>query len=169
VRNNIILIGMPASGKSTLGVMLAKELSLGFIDTDIFIQKAEERSLQAIVDNEGHMRLREIEERVLLGIEAENCVVATGGSAAYSDPAMRHLGTRSTVVFLDVPLNVLTERMHNFATRGIAKHPDQTFEDLFNERRALYLRYADITIDCMDKHHEAVMAELKQRIQAVRS
>ncbi len=166
MKNNIVLIGMPASGKSTVGVLLAKRISYGFIDTDLLIQEEEQRSLQDIVDTEGHMVLRDIEERVCLSVDVSNMVIATGGSAAYSGAAMQHLGTGSTVVFLDTPISELTARIHNYATRGIAKHPDQTFEDLFHERGVLYRRYADITIDCRGKDHEAVVEELKQRLLA---
>jgi shikimate kinase len=161
MKNNVILIGMPASGKSTIGVLLAKRTSRRFMDTDLVIQEAEGRSLQAIVDTDGHMALRDIEERILLGIDTSNSVIATGGSAAYSEAAMRHLGDGSVVAFLDVPIDELVARIHNYATRGIAKHPDQTFEDLFHERGALYRRYADITIDCMGKNHEEVVTELQ--------
>lgn len=145
-KSNIILIGMPGSGKSTVGVILAKMLAKRYLDTDILLQNIEKRSLQDIVDKEGHMVLREIEQRVLLGIHCRHHIVATGGSAAYSDPAMRHLQQDGIIVFLHADLATLDRRIHNYQTRGLAKRPDQSFQDLFEERLALYEKYADITV-----------------------
>jgi shikimate kinase len=144
---NIVLIGMPGSGKSTVGIILAKMLARPFLDTDILIQLLEKRSLQDIIDREGHMALREIEERVLLDVKCENHVIATGGSAAYSKRAMLHLKKNALIVFLDASLKTLKSRIHNYETRGLAKSPEQSFADLFHERFELYNRYADITID----------------------
>ncbi|CAG37228.1 shikimate kinase [Desulfotalea psychrophila] len=145
-KSNIILIGMPGSGKSTVGVILAKTLGMEFVDTDILIQSAENRTLQTIVDNEGHIVLREIEERVLLTVDHKKHIVATGGSAAYSEAAMLHLKEDGIIVFLHADLAALCARIHNYETRGIAKRPEQSFDDLFAERLALYKKYADITI-----------------------
>ena len=144
--DNLILIGMPGSGKSTVGVLLAKRTARAFVDTDLLIQTAVGRPLQDIVDRDGYVELRRIEEEVLLGIECRSHVVATGGSAVYSDKAMRHLKTGGRVVFLDVDLQSLQERVGDFSQRGLAKRPDQTFAELFAERGALYRRYADITV-----------------------
>jgi|WetSurMetagenome_2_1015567.scaffolds.fasta_scaffold289011_2 shikimate kinase len=146
-RKNIILIGMPGSGKSTVGVILAKRLSLGFIDTDLLIQQDQNRTLQEIVDRDGYMALRTIEEKILLKLSSVNHVIATGGSAAYSAPAMDHLRAIGAVVFLNVDIPTLEARVRDFATRGLAKRPDQTLEELFEERYSLYVKYADITID----------------------
>ena len=143
---NIILIGMPGSGKSTVGVILAKMLAKRYLDTDILLQNIEKRSLQDIVDKEGHMALRKVEQKVLLGIQCRNHVVATGGSAAYSEPAMMHLKSTGVIVFLHADLPTLNRRIHNYETRGLAKRPDQSFQDLFDERLALYEKYADITV-----------------------
>lgn len=151
MKNNIILIGMPGSGKSTVGIILAKLASKSFIDTDILIQQEEERSLQQIIDSYGHMELRRIEERVLLGINCINHVISTGGSAAYSEPAMKHLQSGGLIIFLHADLTTLRERIDNFDTRGLAKRPDQSFEDLFQERHMLYTKYADITVE--SSHH----------------
>ncbi len=145
-KSNIILIGMPGSGKSTVGVILAKMLAKRYLDTDILLQNIEKRSLQDIVDNDGHMALREVEQRVLLSIHCRNHIVATGGSAAYSEPAMMHLKKNGIVVFLHADLPALKQRIHNYQTRGLAKRPDQSFQDLFEERLALYEKYADITV-----------------------
>jgi shikimate kinase len=146
--SNIVLVGMPGSGKSTVGVILAKRASMDFVDTDILIQCSEGRSLQDIVDTEGHMVLRRIEERVLLRLECRNHVIATGGSAVYSQAAMEHLRAGGVIVFLEVDLATLEARIHDYETRGLAKRPDQTMEDLFDERSTLYSKYADLTVHC---------------------
>ncbi len=146
IKSNIVLIGMPGSGKSTTGVILAKALGKEYIDTDILIQKEQHRTLQEIIDKDGHMALRDIEENVLLRVCCKNHVIATGGSAAYSHPAMTHLKKDGLTLFLHADLNALKSRIHNYETRGLAKRPDQSFQDLFDERSELYDKYADITI-----------------------
>lgn len=157
---NLILIGMPGSGKSTVGVLLAKRTARDFVDTDLLIQTAVGRPLQDIVDSEGYEALRRIEEEVLLDIDCRNHVIATGGSAVYSDKAMRHLKTGGRVVFLDVDLERLEERVGDFSQRGLAKRPDQTFEELFDERGALYRRYADITVQGAGLDQDEVCEEI---------
>lgn len=147
-RSNIILIGMPGAGKSTVGVILAKLTARDFVDTDLLIQTAHGRPLQDIVDKDGYIALRRAEEEILLGLAVQNHVIATGGSAVYSDPSMQHLKENGIVVFLDVSLAVLESRVGNYSRRGLAKRPDQSFEELFEERSALYLKYADITLKC---------------------
>jgi shikimate kinase len=153
----VVLIGMPGAGKSTIGILLAKELGLDFIDTDVSIQVREGRTLQNITDQQGYLALRSIEEQVLLAEDISGKVVSTGGSAVYSEAGMAHLKQDATVVFLDVPLAELEQRISNFNTRGIARRPDQSFEDLFEERSVLYKRYADIRIDCSTLHIEEVL------------
>lgn len=164
-KSNIILIGMPGSGKSTVGVILAKMIRKRYLDTDILLQNIAKRSLQDIVDQDGHMALRAIEQKVLLHVKCKNHVVATGGSAAYSDPAMTHLKNNGIVVFLHASLAALRQRIHNYNTRGLAKRPDQSFQDLFDERLALYEKYADITIKSsnltQDQVCEAIAAQVK--------
>lgn len=146
-KSNIVLIGMPGSGKSTVGIILAKQVTKRFLDTDILIQNLAGKSLQSIVNEEGHMALREIEEKVLLSVRCKNHIIATGGSAAYSEPAMLHLKKNGVIVFLQTDLDELKSRIHNYETRGLAKRPDQSFQDLFSERESLYRKYADITVD----------------------
>lgn len=143
--SNIVLIGMPGSGKSTVGVILAKMASLDFVDTDILIQRAG-KSLQEIIDADGYLVLRRIEEEVLLKLDCCDHVIATGGSAVYSPAAISHLKEDGVIVFLDVDIETLQSRIRNYETRGLAKRPDQTLEELFAERLALYREYADITI-----------------------
>ena len=162
--SNIILIGMPGAGKSTVGVILAKHSSRDFVDTDVLIQVREGRTLQQIVDTEGQMELRRIEEAVLLSLKCQNHAIATGGSAVYSDAAMQHLKANGIAVFLHVEIEELRKRLSNFETRGIARRPDQTFEDLFSERHVLYKRYADLTIECMGKSQEDLSREIHERL-----
>jgi shikimate kinase len=158
--SSIVLIGMPGAGKSTVGVLLAKLTCRSFVDTDVLIQSQEGRPLQEIVDKDGHLVLRAIEEQVIIGHGCMGCVIATGGSAVYSPIAMAHLKHHGTVVFLDVDLVTLEERVRDLDTRGLAKRPDQSFRDLYEERTPLYRQYADITIDCEGLSHEEVCAKI---------
>jgi shikimate kinase len=162
--SNVVLIGMPGAGKSTIGVILAKMTSRDFVDTDVVIQTSQGRSLQDIVDKDGHIALRQVEEEVLLGISVHNHVIATGGSAAYSEPAMIHLKSNGVTIFLDVGLDTLEARVRDFSTRGLAKRPDQSFEELFDERLELYKRYADITIKCAGLNQEEVCEKIQEEI-----
>ncbi len=164
-RTNIILIGMPGSGKNTIGVILAKMLAKSFLDSDILIQSQEKRALQEIVNHEGHMVLRAIEEQVLLSITCENHVIATGGSAAYSETAMNHLKQQGYIVFLHTDLPILQARIGNYENRGLAKRPDQSFQDLFTERLELYEKYANITIRSSKLSHEQVCEEIIRNLQ----
>lgn len=146
MKDNIVLIGMPGTGKSTVGLLLAKTLGKDFVDSDILIQVREGKTLQQIMDENDYLHLRQIEEEVLTDIHGNNLVIATGGSAVYSEVAMAHLANNGTIVYLDTPLTVLRQRIRDYDTRGIARRPDQSFEELFAERTALYRRYADITV-----------------------
>ncbi|MGO1693932.1 MAG: shikimate kinase [Marinobacter sp.] len=143
---NLIFVGMPGSGKSTVGVLIAKRLGLGFLDTDLLIQQETGRTLQDIVDEDGHVALREAEEQVLLSVNVQRHVISTGGSAVYSDKAMAHLKTGGTVVFLDISLDTMIARIGDYSLRGISKRPDQSLLELYKERSTLYARYADLTI-----------------------
>lgn len=162
--DNIVLIGMPGAGKSTVGVILAKQTARAFVDTDLLIQTTEHRSLQCIVDAEGPFALRRIEERVLLGLDCRDHVVATGGSAVYSRPAMAHLRAGGVIVFLDVDLPTLSDRVRDFDTRGLAKRPDQSLADLFEERQALYRESADVVVECRGLSQEQVCAAIRARL-----
>jgi shikimate kinase len=164
-RPNLILIGMPGAGKSTVGVILAKQTLRDYVDTDVLIQTSQGRTLQEIVDEDGYAGLRRIEEDILLGLSVHNHVIATGGSAVYSDPAMDYLKSCGIAIFLDVDLATLESRVHDFGTRGLAKRPEQSFSDLFEERFTLYRKYADITIKCADMSQEEVCRRIIEKVE----
>ncbi len=164
-KTNIILIGMPGSGKSTVGIILAKLLQKRFLDTDILIQNYTKKTLQEIVDSQGHMCLREIEEKVLLKIRCHNHIIATGGSAAYSTSAMNHLRNNGHIIFLHTELATLKGRIHNYANRGLAKRREQTLEDLFMERQALYEKFTDIIIKTTHSTQDQVCDNIRQKLQ----
>ena len=161
---SIVLIGMPGAGKSTLGILLAKELGMGFVDTDVAIQVREGRTLQEILDSSNYLNLRRIEEQVLLSEEIHRKVVATGGSAVYSEAGMARLKDGATVVFLDVPLEELQQRISNFDSRGIARKPNQSLKSLFEERCKLYRHYADIAVDCNQQSLEQSLKSVTQQL-----
>ena len=132
------------------------------MDTDLLIQTTHSRSLQEIIDEFGHQRLRDIEEEVLLTLDVESHVVATGGSVVYSDVAMKHLKRNGLLVFLDVELDELERRVGDYRNRGIAKREDQSFEDLFEERGCLYRKYADHTISSKGLSAEMIGEQIVQ-------
>ena len=145
---NIILIGMPASGKSTAGVLLAKTVGYGFIDTDLLIQNEQKSLLCDIIAAKGAEEFIKIEETVLSDLWAERCVVATGGSAVYGERAMRHLKEIGTVVYLKLGEKTIEKRLKNIVLRGVVmRRSGETVADLYAERVPLYEKYADITVD----------------------
>ncbi len=168
-RKSIILIGMPGAGKSTIGVLLAKQMGLGFSDTDVAIQVREAKTLQQILDESDYLKLRGIEEDVLLTTDIDSKVIATGGSAVYSEAGMQRLRESGCTVFLDVPLEVLTQRIHNYEQRGIARRPEQSFAELFSERRALYSKFADIHIPCANLTTQAVVDAIAAQLEKNKS
>lgn len=147
MKSNIILIGMPGVGKSTVGVILAKILGFKFIDTDLIIQQKEKRLLKDIISSEGVDGFIDIENRINSQLEAENSVIATGGSVVYGDKAMKHFSEIGTIVYLKLDYRKLRYRLGNIRNRGVVIRPGQRLSDLYNERIKLYEKYADITID----------------------
>ncbi len=159
-KDNIILVGMPASGKSTVGVILAKILGYSFVDADIVIQEKEGRKLSEIIETEGIDGFIEIENRVNAGIEAQKTVIATGGSAVYGKEAMEHYKNIGRVVYLKVDMDHLTKRLNDVKQRGVVMRDGQTLISLYNERSVLYEKYADITIDEKNHSMEEVVADI---------
>ncbi len=146
---NIILIGMPASGKSTAGVLLAKAIGYGFIDTDLLIQNRERALLCDIIREKGTEEFLRIEEEVNSELWAERCVIATGGSVIYGEKAMLHLKQMGTVVYLKLGEPALEKRLKNIFRRGVVmRTPGETVAQLYAERVPLYEKYADVTLDC---------------------
>lgn len=143
---NLILIGMPGAGKSTLGVILAKTLGMHFVDVDIRIQETEGTLLQNIINEKGNDYFKMLEEKVLCEISAENTVISTGGSAIYYPKAMQYLKENGIVVYIDVELDEIERRLDNISTRGITLEKGQTIKDLYDIRVPLYEKYADMTL-----------------------
>ena len=148
--NNYILIGMPGAGKSTIGVLLAKALGAEFIDTDLVIQQKTGKLLRDIISQEGNEAFKKIEEEVNASVEAENSVIAPGGSAIYSPTAMEHFRNIGTVIYLKLDYETVAERLGDLAARGVVLDNGQTLSDLYQERIPLYEKYADITVDADD-------------------
>lgn len=152
-KSNIVLIGMPGAGKSTVGVVLAKTAALEFVDTDLLIQKQTGKKLQEIIDNDGIDEFLKTEGEIISRVDCKNSVIATGGSAVFSESAMNNLRRDGVIVFLDVPLAEIKRRVDNITTRGIAMKSGETLETVYNERLPLYKKYADITVDLADTEH----------------
>lgn len=145
---NIVLIGMPGAGKSTVGVLLAKSLLLDFVDTDLIIQKKYSKALCDIIEEKGTQQFLQIENDVIYAENFSNCVIATGGSAVYGEKAMQKLKENAVTVYLSVPVEEIKRRISDIKTRGVAMKNGTTIEELFKERLPLYEKYADIKIDC---------------------
>lgn len=154
---NIVLIGMPGVGKSTVGVILAKELGYQFIDADLLIQKQGKRLLREIIAQEGVDGFIQIENQVNASIETDRTVIATGGSVVYGREAMEHLKKISTVVYLKLSYQALKKRLGNLKNRGVVLREGQTLRDLYEERVVLYEKYADIVIDEENKGIEETL------------
>ena len=147
VTKNIILIGMPGVGKSSVGVVLAKILGYRFLDSDLVIQEKEAKLLHEIISEKGLDGFISVENRINANIECEKCVVATGGSAVYGKEAMEHFKEIGTVVYLKSDYETIAERLGDLAARGVAMKDGQTLKDLYEERVPLYEKYADIIVD----------------------
>lgn len=154
--DTISLIGMPGAGKSTVGVVLAKLSGLRFVDTDLDIQVRAGATLQQLLERDGYLRLRELEQEVLLSIDLGGAIIATGGSAVYSNDAMHRLKAAGPVVYLEANLAMLQQRVAAAPLRGIACDASQGYADIFAERTPLYRRYADLVVDAGSGTAEAV-------------
>lgn len=160
MKKNIVLIGMPGAGKSTVGVLLAKSLGMDFCDTDILIQRQTGSTLQETINSKGIEEFLKIENSVLAGIELENTVIATGGSAVYGRQAMKNLSKNSIVIYLKIPVEIVKARLHNISTRGIALKNGDTIGSLFAERDPLYLKYSEITVESGNLDIEATVTKI---------
>ena len=145
--DNIILIGMPGAGKSTVGVLLAKTLGYAFLDTDLVIQQREGALLQPLVDSLGVEAFLDVEADAICSVECRGTVIAPGGGAVCRERAMSHLRALGRIVYLHLPLEELERRLSNISIRGIAMAPGETLADLFARRAPLYRNYADLTVD----------------------
>ena len=163
---NVILIGMPACGKSVTGVILAKSLKMNFIDADLLIQEKAGKSLQEIINNDGIDVFKKIEAEVLCSVDVHNTVIATGGSAVYYDGAMRHLKENGVVVYIEASLSTIKKRLKNIRTRGVAMEKGQTIDSLYEMRVPLYKKYADCTVRShryrAENTVEEIITELKK-------
>jgi shikimate kinase len=167
--DNIILIGMPAVGKSTVGVLLAKRLGYGFIDTDLMIQSGEQRRLHQIIETRGLTAFCDLEASYIRRLKARQTVIATGGSVVYRHQAMAYLDNLGITVFLDIEPAHLKHRLMDLEKRGVVLAPDQTIDDLYSERQPLYRKYSRATVSCTALQPEAVVAKLMSVIEATTS
>ena len=164
-KNNIILIGMPGSGKSTLGVVLAKKIGYSFIDSDIVIQDTYKKTLEQLIEENGDTGFIKIENDVNCLISPEHTIIATGGSAVYGSGAMKHLKEIGTVVYLRVSEMDLNERLGSLKERGVVSNGKTTVKEIFEDRKALYEKYADITVDLEGKTLRESVEELANCLQ----
>jgi len=163
-KKNIILIGMPGAGKSTVGVILAKRTGFQFIDTDLIIQAQEKCRLQQIIDAKGLKTFRKIEEQMLLDLHTEHSVIATGGSVIYSEKAMKAIGNTGSLIYIQVSLSALQKRIADIGQRGLVMSKDQTFEQLYQERTPLYEKFSHLTISGEGLNPEQIAAKVEKEI-----
>lgn len=162
--DNIVLIGMPGCGKSSVGVWLARLMGMAFVDTDDVLQAQQGQRLQPMIEERGIDAFLAMEEACVAGLSCAHSVIATGGSVVYGQKAMRHLHACGTVVYIKLPFDVIEQRLSNLATRGVTLRPGQSLRDLYDERIPLYEREADIVFEAenvpMDKTAELLAARL---------
>lgn len=162
-RENIVLIGMPGAGKSTVGVVLAKKLGCHFVDSDLVIQEKYGKLLHELIEEYGVEGFWKIENDVNASLMLENSVIATGGSVIYGKEAMEHLRNIGQVVYLKLPYEEIEERLGDLNARGVTLLPGQTLKDLYEERTPMYEKYAHVTIECSGKWLREIVAELARR------
>ena len=161
---NIILIGMPGVGKSTVGVVLAKNMGYSFVDCDLLIQEREGKLLHEIIDEQGLDGFQRVENEVNASIDARRSVIATGGSAVYGEAGMLHLKKNGMVVYLSLPCGELAGRLGDLSERGVAIREGQTLEELFAEREPLYEKYADVVVDCREKQIRQLVKQIREEL-----
>ena len=166
---NIVLIGMPGSGKSTIGVLVAKALGMDFLDVDLVIQQQEGKLLQELVDELGPQRFLDLEEDVVCALSCSGTVIAPGGSAVCRAGAARHLKQLGTMVYLHLPCEALIHRLSNMATRGIAMEPGQTLQDIYDYHTPIYQTWADVTVDAAGQALEETAAAVLSALHAPES
>lgn len=164
---NIVLIGMPGCGKSTVGVLLAKAMGFDFLDTDVLLQAREGKLLQQMIDEEGIDSFLRKEEEAVLSVSCDRTVIATGGSVVYSERAMESLRRKATVVYIELPYGEVERRLSNLATRGVTLRPGQTLRDLYEERVPLYRRSADWTLHADGLSIEQTVGALARRLEGM--
>ena len=157
---NIVLIGMPGAGKSTVGVVLAKNLGMSFMDSDLVIQEQEGKKLHEIIEECGSDGFIKVEERVNASLDPSNTIIATGGSVVYGAKAMEHLGEIGTICYLKLSYESIRDRLGDLAQRGVVLKDGQTLLDLYQERIPLYEKYAHIVLDCENKNIREVVNEI---------
>ena len=165
MKNNIVLIGMPGAGKSTVGVILAKLMGYKFIDSDLLIQRQEESLLKDIIKEKGLEGFIEIENKVNLEIKAEETIIATGGSVIYGKEAMSHLSNIGTVIYIKLSMENLKDRLGNMKQRGVALKRGQNLEDLYEERTPLYEKYSDIIVNSDGKSIEELLNIIIEKVR----
>ena len=165
--SNIVLIGMPGCGKSTVGVLLAKALGMDFLDTDVVLQAKEGRKLQQIIDEIGIESFLDKEQEAILGLNCDQTVIATGGSVVYRRSSMDHLHDKGVVVYIRLPYAEISRRLSNLATRGVTLRNGQTLYDLYQERIPLYEKEADVVFDTAGFDIEQTVAAIARRMEAI--
>ncbi len=162
---NIVLIGMPGVGKSTTGVVLAKNLGMSFIDSDLVIQEQKGKKLHELIEEHGLDGFLEIEEQVNCSISPRSAIISTGGSAVYSAAAMDHFNQIAIICYLKLSYEGIQERLGDLAERGVVLREGQTLKSLYDERTPLYEKYANLTVECENKNIREIVMELAKRLR----
>lgn len=165
MKTNIVLIGMPSCGKSTIGVVLAKALGYCFVDSDLVIQERTGKLLSDIIEEEGIEVFNQIENDINASLDYHKAIIATGGSVIYGEEAMEHLRSIGTVVYIELPFSVLQERIGDLNARGVSIKQGQSFKELYEERKPLYEKYADVIVSTEGLSIREIVHLLKEKLQ----